>query len=225
MKPVNINQRIAYLNDYLTSIDRRVDAKQNQIDNKIKTVSEKVEKKDSFSAGFQNILETVSSKLTNKNISKSSIVKEQQSIQKKDNFGLLPKGFEQFIDDVSNAERISPNLVKSLIHQESGGNPNAKSKAGALGLTQLMPQTAKDMKVFNPMNPYQNVKGGVKYLSQMLNKFNGNIQHALAAYNAGPQAVEKYNGIPPYPETQNYVKSIMADYLNREGYRPVDVQG
>lgn len=117
------------------------------------------------------------------------------------------------INEISNKYDVDPKLIEALVKQESGFNPNAKSKAGALGLMQLMPATAKGLGVIDPMDVRQNVEGGVKYVKSMLDRFNGNIILALAAYNAGPNAVKKYDGVPPYKETQNYVRSILSNYL------------
>ena len=108
---------------------------------------------------------------------------------------------------------IDPKLVMALIQQESGFNQNAISKAGAQGLMQLMPATAKSLGVTNAFNPQENIEGGVKYLKGLLDRFHGNKILALAAYNAGPNAVTKHNGIPPYKETQNYVRNILKNYL------------
>lgn len=102
---------------------------------------------------------------------------------------------------------VDPELVMRLISAESGGNQGAISKKGAIGLGQLMPNTAKDMGV-NPKDPFDNIRGSIKYLGQQLKSFNGDVPLALAAYNAGPGAVRKYGGIPPFAETQNYVKKI-----------------
>jgi soluble lytic murein transglycosylase-like protein len=114
------------------------------------------------------------------------------------------------IDAAAASNGIDPALLKGLVSQESGFDPNARSGAGAVGLTQLMPGTAASLGVTNPLDPAQSLQGGARYLRQQLDRFGGDERLALAAYNAGPGAVARYGGVPPYSETQNYVSSVMA---------------
>lgn len=122
------------------------------------------------------------------------------------------RAYKNTIRTYANQYGVDEDLVHSVVKQESCFNEKALSSAGAIGLMQLMPATASYLKVKDPWNPEQNIRGGVKYLSKMLKRFKGNKRYALAAYNAGPGKVIKYGGIPPYKETRNYVRKIMADY-------------
>lgn len=119
-----------------------------------------------------------------------------------------PTDIASLVTNAANKYGVDPNLALAVATQESGLNANAISSAGAIGVMQLMPSTAVGLGV-NPNDVYQNIDGGVKYLSQLLNQFNGDISLALAGYNAGPGNVAKYNGIPPFPETQSYVSKIL----------------
>jgi soluble lytic murein transglycosylase-like protein len=115
------------------------------------------------------------------------------------------------IEQAAARNGIDPAVLYGLIEQESGFDPNATSSAGALGLTQLMPGTASSLGVSEPLNPAQSIEGGARYLGQMLRQFSGNTADALAAYNAGPGAVQQYGGVPPYSETQQYVSKVLAN--------------
>ena len=119
---------------------------------------------------------------------------------------------DEIIQTFSDKYDIDSDFIKAIIKQESGFNTKATSKKGAMGLMQLMPQTAKSLGVADAYDPAQNIEGGVKYLKQLLDKYDNNRELALAAYNAGSGAVKKYGGVPPYKETQNYVKAIMSNY-------------
>jgi soluble lytic murein transglycosylase-like protein len=118
------------------------------------------------------------------------------------------RSFRQSINRAAGSYGVDPALIRAVIHAESAFKPDAKSRAGALGLMQLMPGTAREVGVADPLSPDENIQGGVRYLASLLRRTGGNITLATAAYNAGPGAVERHGGIPPYEETETYVKRV-----------------
>jgi soluble lytic murein transglycosylase-like protein len=125
--------------------------------------------------------------------------------------GPLPSAqIDQLVQQNADIWQVDPALIKSVIANESAFDPNATSPAGAQGLMQLMPETAASLGVRNPYDPAQNVAGGTRYLRSLLDRFNGDTRLAVAAYNAGPGAVEKYGDVPPYAETQHYVQNVLG---------------
>jgi len=132
-----------------------------------------------------------------------------------------PAQIDALVNENAQAQDVDPALIKAIIANESGFNANATSNVGAQGLMQLMPGTAAGLGVSDSYDPAQNVAGGTKYIKGLLQRFNGDVRLAVAAYNAGPNAVEKYGGVPPYAETQNYVQNVLASYAKYRGNTPL----
>ena len=118
--------------------------------------------------------------------------------------------YERYFQTAADTYQIPVGLLRAMAQVESNFNANAVSSCGAQGIMQLMPATARSLGVTNSFDPAQNIMGGAKYLRQMLDRFDGDISKAVAAYNAGPNAVKKYGGVPPYQETQNYVSKVLG---------------
>lgn len=156
-----------------------------------------------YSSNLSSINSTMLSKTSNKIGSFSDVLNSTINQAKTTNL-------DQIFERAAEKYQVPLNLLKAVAKAESNFNPMAESSAGAQGVMQLMPATAKSLGVSNSFDPEQNIMGGAQYLGQMLEKFNGDTKLALAAYNAGPGNVRKYNGIPPFTETQNYIKKVMG---------------
>ena len=130
--------------------------------------------------------------------------------------------YDEIINRRATEQHLDPRLIKAVINAESGGDTTAISPKGAKGLMQLMDSTATGVGVADPFDPDDNVRGGVAYLKQLLNRYDGDTTLALAAYNAGPAAVDRHQGIPPYAETQAYVRKVMDNYAqHRDNETPL----
>ncbi len=129
---------------------------------------------------------------------------------------LTPEALNLAVSGAGERHQIDPDFIRSVIRAESGFHQNAVSRKGALGLMQLMPGTASQLGVANPLDPSSNVEGGTKYLRGLLEKYNFDVNKALAAYNAGPKRVDQYHGVPPYYETQAYISRIIRDFNRRK---------
>ncbi len=147
---------------------------------------------------------------------------EKQQFQAKKGIS-VPVDYSHYIQKAASKYAIDSALIKAVIKTESNGNHRAVSRKGAIGLMQLMPTTANDMNVSNPFNPEENIEGGTRYLRMMLEKFDGDLTLALAAYNAGPGAVQKYRTVPPISETRDYVKKVYSLYKGRQTYATTGV--
>ena len=123
---------------------------------------------------------------------------------------------EQLIEAEARAQSLDPALVHAVVTVESSYDPAARSQKGAMGLMQLMPATARSLQVSDPYDPAENLRGGTTYLRRLLDRFGGDLELALAGYNAGPEAVDRYRGLPPYPETHGYVDRVLRLWRGEE---------
>lgn len=205
--------RISYIENSFSALEKV--AGQNSAPQAIEEDFKKI--LDTKAESFETIEKKVESKPVIQNIGEKAeeveqLTKESVELKSKIDLKAQSANVDELIETFGEKYGIDSDFIKAIIKQESGFNPKATSKKGAMGLMQLMPKTAESLGVLDAYNPSQNIEGGVKYLKSLLDKYGDNKEMALAAYNAGPGAVKKYGGIPPYKETQNYINSIMGTY-------------
>jgi soluble lytic murein transglycosylase-like protein len=173
--------------------------------------------------GAMNAARNAAAEVANYIESKPKSTKPTQTVRNP-NYRDVARGYAVSATDIDSAieaaakrHDVDPNLIRAIVKTESNFNPNAVSRKGAMGLMQLMPETARSLKVQNPFDPKQNVDAGVRYFKNLMDNYNGDLKLSLAAYNAGSGAVARSNGVPHIPETQNYVKQITNMYWNGSG--------
>jgi len=172
-------------------------------------------KGSNFQALFQSLEKNQGTQKTSNEMTASSVPAQPEAAPQPQ--GSTEERIKNAVNDAAKKYNLPPALILGFIKQESGFNHKARSWCGAQGLMQLMPGTAKNLGVQDAFNIEQNVDGGSKYVRQMLDQFGGDLKKAIAAYNAGPGAVQKYDGVPPFKETQNYVPAVLAHYESFSG--------